>query len=84
MTYKKIEVESRWDYLKIPIEDMPEGGLLFSGKDGWFLTNRDHIRLQHELGEYLDNIMFYGAKEADAIRARKENAEYAAGTNVSI
>jgi len=83
-TYKKIKVESRWDYLKIPVEDMPEGGLLFSGKDGWFLTNRDQIKLQHELQEYLDNISTYGLKEADTIRDNKENAKHAAGTNVSF
>ena len=67
-TIQKIELESRWDGFNIPIEDLPDGPILFNGKDAWFLTNKKHLKDVDNLYKWYDDAMMYGIKEADKIK----------------
>ena len=73
----KIELESRWDGFKIPIEDLPDGPILFNGKDAWFLTNKKHLKDANDLYKWCDDAMMYGIKEADRIKELAQSKEVA-------
>lgn len=73
----KIELESRWDGFKIPIEELPDGPILFNGKDNWFLTSKEYMKDYNSLFKWYDNAMMFGIKEADRIKEQemKDNLE---------
>ena len=58
--YTQIKVKSRWDYAKIPVETLPSGPLYIDGDDNWFITNKEEIKLQHELADYIEHLFMYG------------------------
>lgn len=79
---RTINLPSRWDIFKLPVDDLPEGQFQVKGDDGsWLLTTKEETILWHKLSEQMREMeMLYlldyrpKKRKKDGINSRQDDA----------